>query len=132
MSVGIEWVIDADGCDAERLRDLGLVRRLLETIVVELSLRVVEGGATFHAFPAPGGVTGLFLLTESHLACHTYPERGVATFNLYCCRERPEWAWEPKLRAALGASQVRVRRLIRCPDPMSTGAERAFAERERS
>jgi len=32
------------------------------------------------------GVTGLLLLTESHLACDTFPERGFASFNLYCCR----------------------------------------------
>jgi len=31
-------------------------------------------------------VTGLLLLTESHLACDTFPERGFASFNLYCCR----------------------------------------------
>jgi len=58
-------------------------------------------------------VTGLALLTESHLACHTYPEFGVATFNLYCCRERPAWDWEARLSELLGASRVSVRRLTR-------------------
>ena len=51
----------------------------------------------------------MFLLTESHLACHTYPELGVATFNLYCCRNRPRWDWEKKLSDALSASIVTVR-----------------------
>ena len=51
--------------------------------------------------------------SESHLACHTYPEFGVATFNLYCCRARPEWPWRGRLREALGATQVTVRALPR-------------------
>ena len=40
----------------------------------------------WHKFGGEGGVTGLIMLTESHLACHTYPEYQTATFNLYCCR----------------------------------------------
>ena len=62
-----------------------------------------------YQFPQPGGVTGLYLLTESHLACHTYPETGIATFNLYCCKSRPEWRWEAQLTELLGSTRVRVR-----------------------
>ncbi|HEY2866452.1 MAG TPA: S-adenosylmethionine decarboxylase, partial [Pyrinomonadaceae bacterium] len=52
-------------------------------------------------------------LTESHLACHTYPEHGTATFNLYCCRTRPEWEWESNLKSSLGATSVNVNRIER-------------------
>src|SRR4051812_26682465 len=64
-------------------------------------------------FPGEGGITGLLLLTESHLACHTFPERGFAAFNLYCCRPGAEWPWPERLRVALGAETVLVRRLAR-------------------
>jgi S-adenosylmethionine decarboxylase len=67
----------------------------------------------WHVFPGEGGVTGMVLLTESHLVCHTYPEHASATFNLYCCRERPEWPWAVRLGELLGASEVTVRRLDR-------------------
>ena len=60
-------------------------------------------------------MTGLYLLAESHLACHTYPEHGLATFNLYCCRPRPDWPWAARLGDALGASDVRVRVIERGP-----------------
>jgi S-adenosylmethionine decarboxylase len=112
MQVGTEWLIDATGCRPEVLRDLAAVRRLCEQILAGLGLRVVGEGA-WHQFPSPGGVTGLYLLTESHLACHTYPEFGVATFNLYCCRARPAWPWQGRLREALGATQVTLRTLPR-------------------
>lgn len=93
---------------AERLSDAGVMRRACEQIIADLDLRVI-GEAAWHEFPPPGGVTGLFLLTESHLACHTYPELGIATFNLYCCRERPRWPWAERLMHLLGATHVTVR-----------------------
>jgi S-adenosylmethionine decarboxylase len=73
----------------------------------------VLGEPQWHKFPSPGGVTGLYLLTESHLACHTYPERGLATFNLYCCRPRPAFDWDTRLRALLGATIVSVHHVAR-------------------
>ena len=112
MNVGTEWLIDARGCQAEQLADLTAVRALCERIIRELDLKVI-GDGQWHQFPAPGGVTGLYLLSESHLACHTYPELGVATFNLYCCRPRPRWLWEARLQAMLGAASVSVRYITR-------------------
>ena len=106
--VGTEWLVEAAGCDARRLQDVVVLRGVLERIVRDLALETV-GEPQWHTFPAPGGVTGLYLLTESHLACHTYPEHGLATFNLYCCRPRDAWPWDLLLRDLLGATSVTVR-----------------------
>ncbi|MGH9901502.1 MAG: adenosylmethionine decarboxylase [Pyrinomonadaceae bacterium] len=108
LIVGTEWLIDAAGCRAEALGDVETLRAVFRRAVAELDLRVV-GEAQWHKFPPPGGVTGLALLSESHLACHTYPEFGVATFNLYCCRARPAWPWAERLGEMLGATRVTVR-----------------------
>jgi S-adenosylmethionine decarboxylase len=107
LTVGTEWLVEASGCDAAALRDAGRLREVFARAVRELGLCVV-GEAQWHKFPGEGGVTGLLMLTESHLACHTYPEFGVATFNLYCCRERPAWAWGERLREMIGAREVAV------------------------
>lgn len=47
-------------------------------------------GELFHRFAplAPGqppGLTGVVLLAESHLAVHTWPERGAVTLDVYVC-----------------------------------------------
>ena len=107
MNIGTEWLVDAEGCSAELLSDLQTVRGVCERIIHDLDLHVV-GTSMWHKFAHPGGVTGLFLLTESHLACHTYPETGIATFNLYCCQPRPDWQWEARLTELLRASRVNV------------------------
>lgn len=112
MIVGTEWLIEATGCETERLRDINLLSKLFQRIISDLNLQVV-GEPVWHRFPTPGGVTGFALLSESHLACHTYPEYDLATVNLYCCRERPEWNWGEGLRELLGATDVRVRAIER-------------------
>jgi S-adenosylmethionine decarboxylase len=112
MNVGSEWLVDAEGCSPASLRDLQTLKRLCSRIIEDLQLSVV-GSPAWHQFADPGGVTCLVLLTESHLACHTYPESGIATFNLYCCRERPEWPWRERLKEMLDAQRVTVRCLPR-------------------
>lgn len=111
MIVGTEWLIEATGCDKAQLRDEGAIRAILDRVMADLGLKAV--GEVWHTFPGEGGVTGLIALTESHLACHSYPEHQTATFNLYCCRTRPEWDWKVNLRSALGASTVNVTRIER-------------------
>lgn len=114
MSVGTEWIVDASGCDAARLSDVATLQRLFARAIEELGLKPLQ--SLWHQFPAPGGVTGLVLLSESHLACHTYPEFGTATFNLYCCTPRPEWPWRDRLSEMLGAEDVRVTSVQRAID----------------
>src|SRR5215212_236361 len=111
MIVGTEWLVEAIGCDATTLRDESLLRDLLTRVISDLSLTSI--GEVWHKFPGESGVTGLIALTESHLACHTYPEHGTATFNLYCCRTRPEWNWESNLKVSLSASAVTLTKIER-------------------
>lgn len=111
MIVGTEWLIEATGCDRAALRDENAIRSVMSSVISDLGLCVID--SVWHKFEGEGGVTGLIALTESHLACHTYPEHCTATFNLYCCRTRPEWDWDTNLKAALGASNVTVTKIER-------------------
>src|SRR5262245_54072482 len=107
MTLGTEWLIDASGCDADALADIERLRAVFHRVIHDLDLHVV-GEIAWAKVSEPGGVSGLSLLSESHLACHTYPEFGAATFNLYCCRERAAWPWEKMLTELIGATEVRV------------------------
>lgn len=111
MIVGTEWLIEATRCDAGKLRDEAALRELFDSVINDLGLKSID--AIWYKFPGEGGVTGLVALTESHLACHTYPEHGTATFNLYCCRSRPEWDWDAHLRRTLIAGSVSVTKIER-------------------
>ena len=108
----MEWIVDAAGCDPDALRSPVRLGDLFDRIIRELGLKPVEP-PLWQKFPEPGGVTGMVLLTESHLTCHTFPERGFAAFNLYCCRPREAWPWADRLRESIGATGVLVRALTR-------------------
>ena len=109
MSVepGCEWIVDAHGCDPSALGSLATLKALFESLIADLGLQPVAE-AVWHQFPDAGGITGVVVLSESHLTCHTFPERGFAALNLYCCRPRPGWPWAERLSVALGATDVHV------------------------
>ena len=108
MTLGTEWLIDASGCDPAALADTHRLQTIFDRVINDLELHVL-GDISWHKFESPGGVSGLALLSESHLACHTYPEFRAATFNLYCCRDRATWPWEQMLKEMLGAVDVQIR-----------------------
>jgi S-adenosylmethionine decarboxylase len=117
MTNGCEWVVDAGGCDASALRSQARLEALFADMVEALELHPVAP-AMWRQFPGPGGITGLVLLAESHLAVHTYPEFGTLTLNLFCCRPRPDYPFERELRERMGAGCVTVRRLERAVGAM--------------
>jgi S-adenosylmethionine decarboxylase len=104
--------VDATGCDADSLRDLRTLERLFDALIEAARLTPV-GAAAWHRFPNTGGLTGMQVLAESHLACHTFPEHGSLCLNVFCCVARPDWEPERTIRAILDAQHVRVRRLER-------------------
>ena len=116
---GIEWLVEAFGCVESRLRDPAPLADLFAEIVAEMGLKPL-GEPVWHRFPSPGGVTGVWLLSESHLTVHSFPEFGSLCLNVFCCRERRALDWRARLAERLGATHVHVselRRPYRLPEP---------------
>jgi len=69
------------------LSDAAVLRALCLEAVESAGLQAV--GDRFHRFPDfeghAGGVTGMVLLAESHVALHTWPERDEVTLDVYVC-----------------------------------------------
>ena len=74
-------------CDSALLTDVARLADLCTTLTVGAGLTVVAD--RWHRFPdhggSPGGVTGMLLLAESHLAVHTWPELAGITLDVYVC-----------------------------------------------
>lgn len=99
--------MDAQGCSEDALRSLTRLRSLFAQIVSDLGLRTI-GETHWHQFPGTGGITGLCLLSESHLTCHTFPEFGSLCLNLFCCVPRRRWDFESQMTARFLATSIRV------------------------
>src|SRR5690554_3138818 len=74
-------------CDPALLIDATQLADLCRSRTVDAGLTLVA--EKWHTFPdyqgQPGGVTGMLLLAESHLAIHTWPERAGVTLDVYVC-----------------------------------------------
>jgi S-adenosylmethionine decarboxylase len=49
---------------------------------------IVAGATVLHSYMhafAPQGVSGVVVLAESHISIHTWPEKGVATLDIFMC-----------------------------------------------
>ncbi|WP_035566051.1 S-adenosylmethionine decarboxylase family protein [Hymenobacter sp. IS2118] len=70
---------------AHLLADADACRLFFDGQVQAFQLEKV--GEAYHRFPAsadvPGGFTAVLALTESHLSIHTWPEYGLATFDVF-------------------------------------------------
>ena len=120
-----EWLIDVLVDDVTALSDAAVVERCAVAIAESCGLTVL-GAPLTHRFPdtaaGPGGATSLLLLSESHLAIHTWPERSAALVSLGTCRLQPNGdAMEALIRQHLGATTLRTRRLDRFigPEPLA-------------
>ncbi|KKQ30030.1 MAG: hypothetical protein US68_C0003G0020 [Candidatus Shapirobacteria bacterium GW2011_GWE1_38_10] len=56
---------------------------LVKTIISNLKLNVVS--ASKHLFPGHGGLTKVYILSQSHLVVHTWPEFSSIHFDLMTC-----------------------------------------------
>ena len=82
---GLHLTADLRGCDVNlpAMTDTAALREVCLAAVTQSGLTPV--GELFHRFPSPGGVTGVVLLAESHLAVHTWPELESVTLDVYVC-----------------------------------------------
>jgi len=109
---GVEWLLEVYGCPQASLRNREILTRLFQSIIARMNLKPL-GDCIWHQFPDTGGMTGFWLLQESHLAIHTFPEFQSACLNVFCCSQRPAIEWESLLAETLGAKEVRIREYLR-------------------
>jgi S-adenosylmethionine decarboxylase proenzyme len=115
---GLHLTADLHDCPAQAavMIDTAALRRLCLDAVQAVGLTPV--GELFHRFAEGGGITGVVLLAESHLAVHTWPELGAVTVDVYVCNygadnsARAE-ALLARLEPAFGAGRSDRQRLQR-------------------
>ena len=79
---GVHIVSDLYGCDPKRLMRMEEIKETLEKTVEKSGLTKIK--SSFHQFN-PYGVTGFVLLSESHIAIHTWPEYQYVSLDVYSC-----------------------------------------------
>lgn len=100
-ALGRHLLAEFTGCDPERLADLEHIQASMLAAAEASGATVV--GHNFHPF-SPWGVSGVVIISESHLAIHTWPEHSYAAVDLFTCGgDVDPWLAYEVLREALGA-----------------------------
>ena len=110
-ALGKHVLLELYNCDRRILDDTGRIETILNEAAVRSGATVVN--SVFHTFN-PHGVSGVVVIAESHLACHTWPEYGYASCDIFSCGDDvdPKIA-QQYLIEALGAGKseyVEIRR----------------------
>ncbi|UCE71175.1 MAG: adenosylmethionine decarboxylase [Nitrospiraceae bacterium] len=80
--LGKQLVAEFIYCSTALLNDRSALEHALEQGIRESGLTLVSiTGKQFY----PGGVTSIALISESHVAIHTYPEAGHASIDIFTC-----------------------------------------------
>ena len=81
-------VLATFGAPAARLRDAAGSQFFFAALIARLGLSCV--GEVYHVFEENAGFTAVLALTESHLSIHTWPEHGLATFDVFLSNFRQD------------------------------------------
>ncbi len=95
--------------DSRLIDDPDYVRESLLAACHKGGFSVIKIGT--HAF-SPCGVTGMVLLSESHMSIHTWPEHGYAAVDIFTCGGAAREALE-ELKRRLDVEHMDVQELDR-------------------
>ncbi len=109
-TLGRHLVVELYACDATRLDDVAAVEAALLEATRAVGATVV--GHAFHRY-APQGVTGVVLISESHLSVHTWPESGYAAVDVFTCGGLDPRPAVAVLGRAFAAGEARVQEVVR-------------------
>jgi len=97
--LGTHLLLDLAGAPFATLDDPAVVESALVDTVAAMGANVL--GVHLHRL-SPQGISGVVVISESHLTIHTWPERGEAAVDLFTCGDAE------RARAAVAALVTRL------------------------
>ena len=89
--MGQHLLLDVYDCTFGQLNSVHFLRSIFTKAILKSEMTILNEYS--HKF-SPYGVTILFALAESHVSCHTWPEKGCMSADFYTCGEK-----DPKIAA---------------------------------
>ncbi|MEN8679005.1 MAG: adenosylmethionine decarboxylase [Akkermansiaceae bacterium] len=82
---GVHIAMECAGCRRDLLTDADLLEDTMIDCARRAGATVVD--SMIHSYN-PAGLSGVVVISESHLAIHTWPDIGYASFDIYTCGKR--------------------------------------------
>ena len=84
-TLGRHILIEFYNCDEEILKTPQVIEKRMNEAAKVANATIVQ--SVFHYFN-PYGVSGAVIISESHLAIHTWPEYGYAAVDVFTCGDK--------------------------------------------
>lgn len=84
-TLGRHILIEFYNCDEEILKTPQVIEKRMNEAAKVANATIVQ--SVFHNFN-PYGVSGAVIISESHLAIHTWPEYGYAAVDVFTCGDK--------------------------------------------
>jgi S-adenosylmethionine decarboxylase len=81
-TIGRHYIVEASNCDAGIIGSVEKVQQILVKAAEIAGAQVWS--ISFSKFP-PHGVSGVVVISESHISTHTWPEYGYVALDIYTC-----------------------------------------------
>ncbi len=110
-AIGHHYIVEASDCDPKIISSVEKVQQILVKAAEIAGAQVCS--VTFSKFP-PKGVSGVVVISESHISAHTWPEFGYGAMDFYTCGDDvdPEKGLNYAVEA-FGASSAHIKEITR-------------------
>lgn len=121
--LGRHVLAEVYGCEFDVLNDIKKVESIMVNAALEAGAEVRE--FVFHKF-SPQGVSGVVVISESHLAIHTWPELGYAAVDVFTCGDKVNpWDACNYLSDSFSAAKMTAKEIMRGIIPPEVVAKKA-------
>ena len=110
-TVGHHYIVEGSGCNPDVISHVERVEQVLVRAAEVADVQIWS--ISFHRF-RPMGVSGVVVISESHLSVHTWPEVGYVALDIFTCgdRAKPEAAVQHALKE-FGATNMHITEVTR-------------------
>ena len=115
---GKHVTVDAYGIKRKKLENHKEIYDMLESLPALLGMRkLTEPYLVFVDDKKSGhgdyGLSGFIMLYESHISCHTWPELGYVSMDVYSCKDFDEKKLTGYLKRHWGYKRVKIQTFLR-------------------
>ena len=110
--------VDGYGGDPSKLQDVKLISSFLDEHPSAIGMTKIVPPLVYttgERRPRTGVSPALFLIAESHVSIHTFPDRGYLSIDVFSCKEFDPSPSVDEVKAAFSLQEVRVWTIDRGP-----------------
>jgi len=85
--IGRHLILELWGCNSHHINSLEIIERAMTETIEACGATLLD----LRVYPfTPIGVTGVAILSESHMMIHTWPEHGYAAVDIFTCGQHTD------------------------------------------